>query len=376
MPFDDEQAPRVSCQVRAEYAGATVAEVLRRQLHIGRKTIRHARYVEGTILVDGQAARTDARVYAGQNVSIRTDDALVRASVPGITPEYGPLEVLYLDECFIAVNKPAGMVVHPRVGNTEHTLANYVAGYLEKHGIPGSVHPIHRIDAGTTGIVLFALSSFAQSAIQEQLHRSFERDYLAICTGWIEGTSQEASAPPKEEVLDLGVGSGPSPNPDLSPGLDPGLGLAPSLNPDLNLDAFRTIDAPIARRSDCKSTKFAVVGDAPCVTGSEKKAVTHFVTLAQLCDKAPLSLVRLRLETGRTHQIRVHMAHLGHPLLSDPLYSTTAQEESAPPMGRPALHSWSLRLQHPLSSEGIRIQAPLPEDMQRFIPKNIQAKLG
>lgn len=376
MPFDDEQAPRVSCQVRAEYAGATVAEVLRRQLHIGRKTIRHARYVEGAILVDGQAARTDARVYAGQNVSIRTDDALVRASVPGITPEYGPLEVLYLDECFIAVNKPAGMVVHPRVGNTEHTLANYVAGYLEKHGIPGSVHPIHRIDAGTTGIVLFALSSFAQSAIQEQLHRSFERDYLAICTGWIEGTSQETSAPPKEEGLDLGVGSGPSPNPDLSPGLDPGLGLAPSLNPDLNLDAFRTIDAPIARRSDCKSTTFAVVGDAPCVAGSEKKAVTHFVTLAQLCDKAPLSLVRLRLETGRTHQIRVHMAHLGHPLLSDPLYGTTAQEESAPPMGRPALHSWSLRFQHPLSNEEIRIQAPLPADMQRFIPKNIQAKLG
>ena len=376
MPFDDEQAPRVSCQVRAEYDGAAVAEVLRQQLHIGRKTIRHARYVEGAILVDGQAARTDAQVHAGQNVSIRTDDALVRASVPGITPEYGSLEVLYLDECFIAVNKPAGMVVHPRVGNTEHTLANYVAGYLEKHGIPGSVHPIHRIDAGTTGIVLFALSSFAQSAIQEQLHRSFERDYLAICTGWIEGTSQEASAPPKEEGLDLGVGNGPSPNPDLSPGLDPGLGLAPSLNPDLNLDAFRTIDAPIARRSDCKSTKFAVVGDAPCVAGSEKKAITHFVTLARLCDKAPLSLVRLRLETGRTHQIRVHMAHLGHPLLSDPLYGTTAQEESAPPMDRPALHSWSLRFQHPLSNEEIRIQAPLPADMQRFIPKNIQAKLG
>ncbi|MDO4854858.1 MAG: RluA family pseudouridine synthase [Coriobacteriia bacterium] len=370
-PENSEQTPRVSCRVCPEYDGATVAEVLRQQLHIGRKTIRHARYIEGAILVDGQAARTDAHVHAGQSVSIRTDDALVRASVPEIAPEHGPLEVLYLDECFIAVNKPAGMVVHPRVGNTEHTLANYIAGYLEKQGIPGNVHPLHRIDAGTTGIVLFALSSFAQSAIQEQLHRSFERDYLAICTGWIEGEPQGAGVPFKEEGLDRGI----DPELDLGLGIgtSPDFGLSERLN--LDLSALRTIDAPIARRSDCESTKFAVVGDAPCVESSAKEAVTHFMTLAQLEGKTPLSLVRLRLGTGRTHQIRVHMAHLGHPLLGDPLYGTAAQKENVPPISRPALHSWSLRFQHPLSKEEVRIQAPLPADMRRLLPKGIEAGL-
>ena len=401
MPRSSEHASRASCLVSPELDGASVADVLRQQLHVGRKTIRHARYVEGAILVDGQAARTDAQVHAGQTVSIRTDDALVRANAPSIAPEHGPLEVLYLDECFIAVNKPAGMVVHPRVGNTEHTLANYVAGYLEKQGIPGKVHPIHRIDSGTTGIVIFALSSFAQSAIQQQLHCTFLRDYLALCTGWFEGGSKEPSSFACDEQLDY--------------------------------DAFRTIDAPIARRSDCKSTKFTVGGDAPSVEGSGKAAITHFMTLAHIDRTAeevslvrangmepraalagkssaranpnaehPLSLVRLRLETGRTHQIRVHMAHLGHPLLGDPLYGTASlseplydtlsdslhdaapscdslygtasQGESKLPIDRPALHSWRLSFRHPVDNREIKIEAPLPTDMQRFLPKSIKEK--
>ncbi len=402
MPRSSEHAPRASCLVSPELDGASVADVLRQQLHVGRKTIRHARYVEGAILVDGQVARTDAQVNTGQTVSIRTDDALVRASTPSITPEHGPLEVLYLDECFIAVNKPAGLVVHPRVGNTEHTLANYVAGYLEKQGIPGKVHPIHRIDSGTTGIVLFALSSFAQSAIQQQLHCTFHRDYLALCTGWVEGDPNKPSSFASDEQLDY--------------------------------DAFRAIDAPIARRSDCESTKFTVVGDAPSVEGSGKAAVTHLMTLAHIDYTAtgahlarandmepgatltskgsagsnanaehPLSLVRLRLETGRTHQIRVHMAHLGHPLLGDHLYGTLSdslygaasscdslygmaslgeppygiapQEENQLPINRPALHSWRLSFRHPVGSKEIKIEAPLPADMQRFLPKSIKKEI-
>lgn len=381
MPLNNEKGERssfASCRVYPENDGATVAEVLRQQLHIGRKTIRHARYVEGAILLDGQAARTDAQVHAGQSVSIRTNDALVRASTPDITPEYGPLEVLYLDECFIAANKPAGMVVHPRVGNTEHTLANYVAGYLEKQGIPGSVHPVHRIDAGTTGIVLFALSSFAQAAIQQQFHWTFHREYLALCEGWVEDD-------PKIPFSSFASGE------------------------KLNFGAFRMINAPIARRSDCESTKFTVVGDAPHIKGSEKIAITHLMMLAHVDHTAegpqlvkacclpsekppvglkfiglgtsasnaenPLSLVRLKLETGRTHQVRVHLAHLGHPLLGDTLYGTASQGKGLPSIDRPALHSWHLSFRHPMDNREIDIETPLPADMQRSLPESIKKRI-
>ncbi len=333
---------RASCFVSNEFDGASVSDVLRGQLQIGRKTIRHARYIEGAILLDGKACRTDATVTAGQEVSIVIADDIVRASSPQITPEYGPLEILYCDEDLIVVNKPANMVVHPRVGNTQHTLANYVAGFLEElsnkddkdcQTVAGTnVHPVHRIDSGTTGIVIFARNSFAQSQLQHQFHKSFHREYLALCRGWIPGNI-----------------AGPAAS-----------------------SQWQSVDAPIARQSDCVSTRFTVVGDAPCNKEKAKSALTHFQVLARLetqvpgkeglPEKASLSVVRLKLETGRTHQIRVHMAHLGYPLLGDPLYGSTSCL-----LRRPALHSWRISFVHPVAKKQIKLEAPLPADLQKLL---------
>jgi 23S rRNA pseudouridine1911/1915/1917 synthase len=219
---------------------------------------------------------------------------------PGFESEWHPIELLYEDDYCLVVAKPAGIAVHPTEPGQNGTLANAVAWHYEATGQEVAVRHIHRLDADTTGPVLYAKNELAQARLDEAMRgKLIGRTYVAFVQGSV---AQERCR----------------------------------------------IDAPIGRdRHHPSRRRVSPNGDT---------AVTHVETLERYGQKA--TLVRLTLETGRTHQIRVHMSHLGHPLLGDTLYGG-----SSALIGRQALHGEALDFPHPLEDEAIRIDAPWPPEM-------------
>jgi 23S rRNA pseudouridine1911/1915/1917 synthase len=223
----------------------------------------------------------------------------------GFEPEWADLEVLYEDDFCLVVNKPAFVPVHPPREGEGGSLANLVAGYYEATGQRVRVRHIHRLDAETTGAVLYAKNEWAQLSLDEQMRsKTVRRQYAAIVRG--------------------------VPEPESG-----------------------TIDAPIGRDRHH--------GGRRRVSPSGKRAVTHYET-AEKWETVPASLVRLRLDTGRTHQIRVHLQHIGHPLIGDLLYGG----DSHPLIDRQALHGERLEFLHPFDREPVSVTAPWPSDMIRL----------
>ena len=235
-------------------------------------------------------------------------------------PQNIPLDVVYEDEHLIVVNKPAGMVVHPAVGNPDGTLVNALLHHCKGQlsGINGVARPgiVHRIDKDTSGLLVVAKSDAAHEGLAKQFaDHSITRRYLAVCFG--------------------------HPNPPAG-----------------------TISGRIGR-SDRDRKKMAVLPDD---TTRGKHAVTHFETLRRLNHA---SLIECRLETGRTHQVRVHCASIGHALLGDPVYGRTPKALKAllDELGfrRQALHAARLGFRHPISAETLDFCAELPADMRELI---------
>ena len=221
-----------------------------------------------------------------------------------------PLDVLYEDEHLIVINKPAGLVVHPAAGHADGTLVNALLAHCtELSGINGTQRPgiVHRLDKDTSGVIVVAKSDRAHQDLQAQIQaKTARREYLAIVRGV-----------PKSES---GV-----------------------------------IDAPIARhKSDRK--KMAVVDDG-------RKAITHWQIMERF---GHYTLVKFDLETGRTHQIRVHSAHMGWAIAGDPVYGHPNKEISQYIIGQ-ALHAWRLTFTHPVSGELIQNIAPLPEGFEKLL---------
>ncbi|WP_172195154.1 RluA family pseudouridine synthase [Saccharibacillus qingshengii] len=217
------------------------------------------------------------------------------------------IEALYEDDFCLVVHKPAGMPVHPDGGAQRLTLANAVAAHYQMHGEACAVHHVHRLDEHTSGPVLYAKGELARQALDEQMRgKEIGRVYLAIVQGRV----------------------------------------APSL---------RVIDAPIGRDRHHNSRRRISPGGQDALT-----RVEGVETLAG----GRASLVRLVLETGRTHQIRVHMAHAGHPLIGDTLYGGPADR-----LNRQALHGEKLGFRHPFGGEQIEISAPLPGDMEDLLDR-------
>lgn len=218
----------------------------------------------------------------------------------------GPrLDVAWEDEDIIIINKPAGMATHGRSDRREPTVGAMVAAYL---GTSAPFHPVNRLDRGTTGLMCAAKTGYMHERLRRILHTdAFRREYLAICTG----------VPPEAEG---------------------------------------EIDAPIARYNEEK--RF-------CVREDGAPSLTRYKVLLTWEGR---SLLRVRPETGRTHQIRVHMASIGCPLLGDRLYGRLSRE-----LDRPALHSAALTLIHPLTGETVSVRAPLPEDMRALLPEDCGA---
>lgn len=310
----------LKCVVPPEMDGLRVERVLVRQLGVSVGIMRRAKLMENGICVDGARARTVDRAHAGQTISIVVSDAVEKLSDCWMAPANLPLEIVYEDADLLVVDKPAGVVMYPDHRHPQDALANRVLGHYARNGWQIDYHPIHRLDRGTSGLVLIAKHAHAQEQMNKQLHTSqFVRQYLAIC----EGT--------------------------------PGNGC---------------VDAPIGRMGDYSEHRFGVREDGKC-------ACTHFCTEKTLPPrsmhtteagaKKPLalphrSLLRLQLTTGRTHQIRVHMAHIGHPLIGDALYGAPSAAIS-----RPALHSAYVRFAHPITKETLEFQSPLPDDIQSLL---------
>jgi len=274
---------------------------------------RSARLVrEGTVRVDGTIARPSHKVRAGEHIEI-------------VLPEPGParppgepisIDVLFEDNDIIVVNKRAGMVVHPAPGNTSGTLVNALM-YRWRDSPPSvgdALRPgiVHRLDKDTSGVMVVAKTDRAYGPLADQIRtRSAVREYLAL----VEGSIRE----------DRGE-----------------------------------IDAPMGR-SIANRKRMAVTGVR------SRDALTRFEVVERL---GPATLVRVRIETGRTHQIRVHMAYIGHPVVGDATYGRSDRSDIetvrkvGAALGRQALHAVRLSIVHPVTNESMQFDAPLPEDFR------------
>lgn len=293
----------LTLSITPELAGLEVNTLLRRQLGLSGTVLRRVKWLEDGITLDGLRVHVRVRVSEGQMLSVRLTDPVPTS---GVVPAEGPLDIIYEDADLIVVSKAPGVLVHPGHGHFDDTLGNYLMWHYAQAGDESDFHPVHRLDKGTSGLVVIAKHAHGQEKLKNQLHTGdFRRVYLAVCDG----------APPEP------VG---------------------------------TVDAPIGQAEGSLTARE--------VRPDGKPARTHYKVL-QTC--GPRSLVELELETGRTHQIRVHMAHIGCPLTGDFLYGT----ENRALIARPALHSAHLELAHPITGERLAFDAPLPADMAALIPK-------
>jgi 23S rRNA pseudouridine1911/1915/1917 synthase len=294
---------------------------------------------DGAVRVDGRVA-TDAkaRVPAGAAVEI----ALEEAEETDIRPEAIPLDIVHEDAHLIVVDKPAGMVVHPAPGAASGTLVNALLAHCGDtlSGVGGVKRPgiVHRIDKDTSGLLVVAKSDAAHHGLAAQFEaHTAERAYIALCYG----------------VPDAG-------DPRLR-GLR-GIGFEPG-------NVLKIATRLDRHRADRQK-------QAVCFEGGR-----HAVTRARVLDRfgtpPALACVECRLETGRTHQIRVHMAYAGHALVGDPVYGgkrrlparamSTAAAEAVAAFPRQALHAAVLGFDHPVTSAALRFEAPLPDDMARLL---------
>jgi 23S rRNA pseudouridine1911/1915/1917 synthase len=293
--------PRIlQAAVTETEAGQKLKTFLRCRWHISSSLLKSLKWRPGAIRVNGAEVPVSALLRPGDRVTVDISDNVPLS--PHITPVDMPLDILYEDEDLLILNKPAGLAVHSAALTEETvTVAGAVAHYLD--GRP--FHPVNRLDRGVTGVMVVAKSGFIHHRCMSMLHTDdFRREYRGVCAGVPEQTAG---------IIALPMGRDP--------------------------------DSVLKRRIDPEGLS----------------ARTEYQVLDSFGDR---SLLRLRPLTGRTHQLRLHCAAIGHPLLGDWLYGT----EDRDLIPRPALHSYELWLRHPLTNEMIHVIAPLPEDMKRLIP--------
>lgn len=257
---------------------------------------------DGRVMLGG-AVVTDTRLRLAGGELIEVEPALADTEL-GDLPEDIPLDIVFEDEHILVINKPVGLVVHPGSGNPRGTLQNGLLGYDPALKGLQRAGIVHRLDKDTSGLMVVARSLVAQTDLVRQLQeRSVKRHYLAV----VLGTPRQSGS----------------------------------------------VDAPIGRHPT-QRTRMAVID-------SGKPARTHYKVLEQF---AKTALVECMLETGRTHQIRVHMTHIGHPLVGDAVYAARrAMPPGAQGFPRQALHARRLGLNHPISHEAMQWEVPVPDDM-------------
>ena len=263
---------------------------------------------DGNVLINGKSAAKNDKVKDGDSVIITLPDP----EVYNITPENIPLDIVYEDGDLLVVNKPKGMVVHPAAGNYSGTLVNALMYHCgdSLSGINGVMRPgiVHRIDKDTSGLLIVAKNDFSHNKLAEQIkEHSFTREYEAVVYGSLKADSG-------------------------------------------------TVVAPIGRHP-IKRKQMAVVYE------NSKNAVTHYEVLESL---EGFTHIRLRLETGRTHQIRVHMAYIGHPVAGDEVYGP---KKVIKELGGQCLHAKRIGFIHPRTGKYLEFDSPLPDYFVNFLKR-------
>ena len=269
---------------------------------------------EGCVTVNGRPASKSCRLTGGETLSV---DLPEQPADTSLTAQAIPLDVVYEDDDVIVVNKPAGLVVHPAPGHPDGTLVNALLHHCgdSLSGIGGEKRPgiVHRIDRDTSGLIIAAKNDAAHAFLSAQLSdHTLARTYECLVTG--------------------------------------------SLKQDSG-----TVNAPIGRHPADRKKMAVVAGGRP--------AVTHWEVVARY---PGVTHLRCRLETGRTHQIRVHMAHIGHPILGDTVYGA---KKPVPGLTGQCLHATGLRFIHPRTHEPVELTCPLPEEFTRMLAK-LEKKQG
>ena len=266
----------------------------------------------GAVRVDGRQLRAKDKVLGGEQIEVA---ARIEAD-DRVAPEAQALTVVHQDRALFVINKPAGMVVHPGAGNPRHTLQNALLALDPKLALVPRAGLVHRLDKDTSGLLVVARTPEAHARLVAALaEREIERTYLAVCLGVMTGGG--------------------------------------------------TVDAPIGRH---RTQRIRMV-----VRSDGREAVTHYRIVKRY---RAHTLVRVQLETGRTHQIRVHLAHIGYPIVGDPVYGgrrrlpagcNPALVAALTAFPRQALHAARLALVHPMTGRALEWEVPIPEDMARLL---------
>ncbi|MBB4639176.1 RluA family pseudouridine synthase [Longimicrobium terrae] len=300
QPAESGRKPQwVKHTVTADEAGRTLQQLLTETLGISGRMIQRLTRSRG-VQMNRKPGWLAGKVKAGDLVEVR----LVVDEEPGLTPVEMPLSIVAEDEDLLVIDKPPFVLVHPTSPGQDRTLAHGVAWHLQQRGIRARVHPVHRIDRDTSGLVLFARTAHAHHRLDLQLRAGeLKREYLALVDGVV--------------TQDRGM-----------------------------------IDAPIARDPRNPTLRVTRPNGEPALTRYE------------VVERYPnATLVRLELETGRTHQIRVHMQHAGHPVLGDRQYGRRRVDL----VKRQALHAERLAFTHPATGAPVELRAPLAEDLRAAI---------
>lgn len=286
--------------VTPEEDGRMVKGILRGSLQLSYTLLKSLKWRENAILLNGQSVHVNAIVHAGDVVSVALSERTPREDL--YCANAAKPDIVYEDDDLLVLNKPAGIAMHPKSGDASaSSLAAMLTSYLGEGSVP---HFVSRLDKGTSGLLIAAKNGYVHDRLRRALHSSdLRREYRAVAVGRVE--------PP-----------------------------------------YGVIDAPIGRAEGSIIRR--------CVRADGLPSLTEYETL-QVNDR--FTLLRLRPQTGRTHQLRVHMAYLGHPLAGDWLYGT----EDKTLIARPALHSYELLFTQPVTGLELHFTAPIPQDMQRLM---------
>ena len=284
--------------VTNEYDGFTIDKFLKAQGYSS-ANITAIKKMDNNVVVGGEWVHMNYKLSAGQKLTVNICEEDSSEKIPPVKMD---LDIVYEDEDVIVVNKPAGLPIHPSLNHYEDSLANGLAFYYEQQGKAFIFRCANRLDKNTSGLTVIAKHLVSANILSTMVkNREFHREYYAIVRGHVEPASG-------------------------------------------------TIDAPIGRVGDSIITRQVDFENG-------ERAITHYEVIKE---ENGHSLISIHLETGRTHQIRVHFKYLGHPLIGDHLYNPDYEY-----MKRQALHSHKIEFKHPITKKAMEFVAPLPKDMQK-----------